>query len=156
MAVRTSDELGLHGVLSVEERIASRRDVGNEETRGVCSATSLKRRDRTFDRIINSHEVWTIWSGDRLWCVETEHGQLATDIFPERAFALDYANGVEIPKCDVIPVPIDDFIDDILFSEAEPLSAIRVLPVVDRTVEVMDVQDFLSFISQNWLPADKP
>jgi len=145
-----SQEIGLSPVLDVEERIRQRRKLSDKEVEGVVCSDPEKRRKYFFSKIVDSHEIWTVWDSDELPTFTSSRNDLIY-VWPAKEFA-DAYNSKSISNPRSVPIPIDDFIDEILYSEEGKRELdVGIFPVNGCELFIaMGRDDFIDKLLQEW------
>lgn len=106
-------ELGFPETLDVETRIARRQSLSDEFVKSICASNATDRYEYAIETICTNQELWTVWIDDRgLMVWGSENMGFTTNIFPNIEFAKVFLRHSR-PTPEFIPVPIDDFIDEL-------------------------------------------
>jgi Protein of unknown function (DUF2750) len=135
--------------MDVEVRILNRKFLSNEEINGVISAGADKRKKYFFSKIVSSHELWTVFDGSKLPTFKTSKND-SLQVWPEKQFAeMFFDKTISQPK--VVPIPINDWIDLILFDPRERALDITYFSVGPSTPSIMSSREsFLEDLLTEW------
>lgn len=144
-----SSRFGIYPIFDVETRIKRRIDPSIEMMDGFSKASALKRQKHTLEMIVTHQEVWTVWDGNQLPTYETE-GNPAMDIWPyKKAAELFHRQDVCNPQ--FVPIPLDDWINEILFTNNTDPVDISYFPSGNKKqVMVSDKDEFLRLVQNEW------
>jgi hypothetical protein len=133
---------------SLEQRIATRNAVSDQEFRQVSRLNSRQREIYLLKAIATHEEVWTVWDGDELPTFTTS-GNDAISCGPHRRFAEAYFGAtVTTPK--VTPIPITDFLDAVLFGQGANPVDVFMFPIPSVVCQCATRDGFVGMLSPYW------
>jgi len=144
-------DLGLFPIAELETRIQERINLREEEIKSVSSKINSVMDKYFFRKIVDHHEIWTVWDGGELPVFEGEGGTYFC-VWPSREYA-ELFQGKTIIDPKYVPIPIDDFVDEILFRNGKVLDSedIGIFPVGDhQPFSVMSSEAFLEELVMEW------
>jgi Protein of unknown function (DUF2750) len=146
---KLSVSLGLTRVLDVETRISRRVPVSMKEIEALSAASAESRQRYMLNEIVYRHEVWTVFDGDELPTFKSTQNDVL-HAWPHREFALKF-HSQTITKPFAVPIPINDWIDMILFDEQQENLDVAYFPVGTGSAVVMtDRETFLALVLEKW------
>lgn len=103
-------DLGIPALLSLEERLL-RRDAALDaaELDALLMASADERYRTTMERLAEKHEVWTVWDGDDLALYSDDVRYIP--LYPAEQVARAASGDDQVLS--FVPIPIDDFTDQI-------------------------------------------
>jgi Protein of unknown function (DUF2750) len=144
-----SDELGLSPILDVETRIARRTPISQEEFNGLSRANAQQRQEYLINEIVNSHELWTVFDGDELPAFSSSQNDVL-HIWPSKEFALRYFSPT-ISNPHATPIPINDWVDQILFGSQSRNLDLACFPVgTGKIVNMASRETFIELVMNQW------
>ena len=141
----TDKKIKLPLSLTLEERIAARAGLDHRKVDTVWSQTHEKRKKYFFPEIANHEELWTLWENEALTEYGLSEGRWGVPVWPNKEFVSKFADVSNIENYNIIPIPLDDFMNEIVFSESVPSEIIIFPQKLDHYVEVCD---HVAFINQ--------
>jgi Protein of unknown function (DUF2750) len=135
--------------MDVEIRISNRKNLSDKQINGLISANSDKRKKYFFSEIVSNHELWTVFDGQKLPTFKTSKND-ALQVWPYKEFAeIFFDKSILHPK--IVPIPIDDWIDLILFDPKERALDLTYFPVGPSTPSMMSSREsFLEDLLTEW------
>lgn len=148
MKMKESEKYGFKNVLSQPVRVEHRRDISEKEYLGVVSSAAEQRKKYTLNEIADHCEIWTAWDGDELPTFESSLNDVI-DIWPHRLFA-ERLSAPNEGDWRMVPIPIDEFIDELLFSDDRAID-VALLPIgTNSEVIMMTREGFATELAQEW------
>ena len=146
---KLSDELGLLPILDVETRFSRRMPISQEEFVGLSCANAQKRQDHLIGKIVDNHELWTVFDGDELPAFKSAENDIL-HIWPSKDFALKFCSPT-ILNPHAVPIPIDDWINIVVFGPEARSLDFACFPVgSDKVVNMTSRENFLDLVVNQW------
>lgn len=108
----SSREFGICGILDRDARASRRTALPQSEIINLLSMGGLDRHEYCIRKICEQQEIWTLF--DNLGLISIDAKPEYAPIFPTEDIALDWKDCTKFEKVDLVPIPIDDFIDVIV------------------------------------------
>lgn len=132
-----SEKYNIIQTLSLEKRLSARKDINEKTFKGVINSPSYKRSETFFREISDNQEIWTLWDSFGVISFHTETMDTAIGVWPHKKYAEYFAEtSLQGKSTDAVPVPLDDFINEIAFS---PTANIRLAIFPKSTEESSDI-----------------
>lgn len=153
MAIRTgspSKKANIINVMDVETRTKRRKSLSDPQIDSLVTASPETRQKYLIDQIADNHELWVVFDGQELPTFESSQNDVV-HVWPNREFASLFRSKT-IANPEVVPIPIDDWIDDVLYApNLEPVD-IAYFPVgLGKPVVMSDQDEFLRLVSSEWI-----
>jgi Protein of unknown function (DUF2750) len=147
--VSLSEYLGLSPILDLEARILRRSIVKEAEFNGLLHANADQRQKYLINKIVDSHELWTVFDGDELPTFISSQNDVL-HIWPNEEFALScYSRTILNPRA--VPIPIDDWVDVVLYSPGSNNIDLAYFPVgPERPVKMGSREAFIDLLMSEW------
>jgi len=142
--MQTSRELGIRPTLSLSERQLARKVLSETKTEG----TARKRTDFCLEEFCAREEVWVNF--DKHGLVAWYDSKSECDIVPIWPCQASAEASRKSTSDEAVPVPIDDFIDEILASLSEDDFSVSIFPVAGIDFEIMSAEELLGAIASKW------
>lgn len=156
MAMKHNDKLDISSFLrfDLSERMKRRSELSKEILGEIYSKTHIEREKYFFNEVVNYEEVWTLWDGEELPEFQTEEGSWVLHVWPHKQFVQIY-DAPSIASPQIIPIPIDAWVNDILFNSADDIS-VSVFPSNSIPVSVMRKEEFIERIYSEFVKVNIP
>ena len=144
MTEKYSVKYGISGIDDVETRISNREVLSEEKFQALINASADAREKYFFNQVALKQEVWMLFDDEIFPIYNGEQTELI-NVWPDKEFAEEcHMPSVVSPRA--VPIPIDDFLDEIL--QPEPLIELSIFPVgVNSPTKVGSIDYFATTIS---------
>ena len=143
--MKKSEQMGIRQVIDVETRVASRKPLHQLELDAVLKMEANLRFDYFIKRICLSQEIWSLWDEDGLQSFKIGDEWKTPFWTDEEVVKLSLTSNIEkkLRGIKIIPIPIDDWVDEILWDDLYQDDAkLLIQPVPGKDATVIDVTSF--------------
>jgi len=153
--MKPSEEYKIVPQLSLEERISRRSELTLEKTEALLNADFDDKEKYFFNEVSNNEEVWTLWESGQLMEFSLANNVWGVCAWPNEVFVRKFAITLGLESYDVVPIPINDFLDEVIFNQ-NPASDVIIFPIeVNAKSNVCSAEVFaekLSNTSRRMIP----
>jgi len=146
---KASEQYGITQVSNFDVRASNRRRLSAAEVSALSKASSIERQKYTINSIAFHEELWTIWDGNELPLFESTANDVL-HIWPHQQFAEQFASPtIADPRS--VPIPLDDFLDEILLLENGDPTDVAYFPIGTGKEAIFgSSSEFASLVSIEW------
>ena len=104
--------------LDTDTRISRRKKLSKDKIDGLLNTPPEKRSAYSYSQIAESEEIWTLWEPKGLTEFSIKN-EAAIFVWPHEEFVINFSKQLsQNLDYKTIPIPMNDFIDEILFYKA--------------------------------------
>ena len=139
--------LGLGKVRSLTERVGDRSELPADVAFATLRLSAKERYVFCFKTLVVQQEIWTIWDDD--WLVRYGSQLTWVPVFPTEQIAM--LSSLNDKNVEPIPIPVDDYVDQIIPVLAQENTKISISPSPDANeVVLLDWSEFLIDLVGAW------
>jgi len=142
--VNPSDSHGIAQTLDTDTRVSRRRKLSQDKIVGLLNTNPEKRSAYSYSQIAENEEIWTLWEPEGLTEFNLKD-EVAIFIWPHKEFAINFSKQLsQNLEYKTIPIPMNDFISEILFTKATTY-LIGIFPTVPNEKAIIHTpEEFLT------------
>lgn len=135
---------------TLDERIERRVPLNEKKVLAIWAEKPEKRLKYFFSKIVEHEELWTLWENEELLEYALSNDCWGIPVWPNKEFADKFARTTKSTNWRCIPIPLDDFINDVIFAGEAPSETIIFPQKLDEYSYVQGHDTFVESIKNEF------